>query len=66
MLRYAKEKKNIKAVVLEIDSPGGEASVIEEIYLTALQLREKKPIVASINQKGASSGYYIAIASNFI
>lgn len=65
-LRYAKEKKEIKAIVLEIDSPGGEAAAIEELYLALLDLREKKPIVASINQKGASGGYYLAIASNFI
>jgi len=65
-LRYAKEKKTIKAVVLEIDSPGGEASVVEGIYLALLRLREEKPIVASINQRGASGGYYIALASNFI
>lgn len=66
MIRYAKDKKTIKAVVLEIDSPGGEASVIEGIYLALLRLRQEKPIVASINQKGASGGYYIALASNFI
>lgn len=66
MLRYARDKKEIKALVLDIDSPGGAASPIEEIYLTLLKLRTKKPIVASINQEGASGGYYIAIASNFI
>lgn len=65
-LRYTKEKKEIKAVVLEIDSPGGEASAIEGLYLAILRLREEKPVVASINQKGASGGYYIAIVSNFI
>jgi len=65
-IRYAKEKKEIKGVVLEIDSPGGEASVVEGIYLALLRLREEKPIVASINQRGASGGYYIALASNFI
>lgn len=66
MLRYAREKKKIKGVVLEIDSPGGEASLIEGIYLALLKLREEKPIVASINQKGASGGYYLSLASNFI
>lgn len=66
MIRYAREKKEIKAIVLDIDSPGGAASPIEEIYLTLLKLRTKKPIVASINQQGASGGYYLAIASNFI
>ena len=66
MLRYARDDGNIKAVVLLIDSPGGEVSVIEQIYLDMLRLRQQKPIVASIGAIGASGGYYIAVASNFI
>ena len=66
MLRYARDNRNIKSVVLQIDSPGGEASVIEQIYLDVLRLRKEKPIVASIGARGASGGYYIAVASNFI
>ena len=57
---------NIKAVVLQIDSPGGEACVIEQIYLDLLRLRGQKPVVACIGARGASGGYYIAVASNFI
>ncbi|MBA7633691.1 hypothetical protein ES703_41262 [subsurface metagenome] len=66
MLRDARDDASIKAVVLQIDSPGGEASVIEQIYLDVLRLRGQKPIVASIGARGASGGYYIAVASNFI
>ena len=66
LIQSAKENRSIKAVVLEINSPGGEASIIEEIYLSLLELRRKKPIVASIDQLGASGAYYIAIASNYI
>ena len=66
MLRYAKDDSDIKAVVLQIDSPGGAASLIEQIYLDLLQLRKEKPVVASIGARGASGGYYIAVASNFI
>lgn len=66
MLRYARDDSNIKAVVLQIDSPGGEASVIEQIYLDVLRLRQHKPVVASIGARGASGGYYIAVSSNFI
>jgi protease-4 len=66
MLRYATDNRNIKSVVLQIDSPGGEASLIEQIYLDVLRLRKEKPIVASIGARGASGGYYIAVASNFI
>jgi len=66
MLRYARDDTSIKAVVLHIDSPGGAASAIEPIYLDVLRLRGQKPIVASIGARGASGGYYIAVASNFI
>ena len=66
MVRYAREDDSIKAVVLEINSPGGEASKIEAIYLEVLGLRDEKPVVVSIDGAGVSGGYYIAIASNFI
>ena len=66
MLRYARGNDSIKAVVLRIDSPGGKASVIEQIYLDVLRLRGQKPVVASIGRRGASGGYHIAVASNFI
>ncbi len=66
MLRYAREERDIKTVVLEINSPGGEASVSEEIYLNVLKLRSKKPVVASINQIGASGAYYISVAADHI
>ena len=66
MLRYARKDDSIKAVVLRIDSPGGAASAIEPIYLDVLRLRGQKPTVASIGRRGASGGYHIAVASNFI
>ena len=66
MLRYTRDNSDIKAVVLRIDSPGGEVSVIEQIYLDVLRLRQQKPVVTSIGARGASGGYYIAVASNFI
>ncbi|MFQ5976243.1 MAG: S49 family peptidase [Candidatus Hydrothermarchaeales archaeon] len=66
MLRYAGEERDIKTVVLEVNSPGGEASASEEIYLNVLKLRSKKPVVASINQIGASGAYYISVAADHI
>ncbi|MBE9482939.1 MAG: S49 family peptidase [Chloroflexi bacterium] len=66
MLRYARNDDSIKAVVLRIDSPGGKASTIEQVYLDVLRLRGQKPVVASIGRRGASGGYHIAVASNFI
>ena len=65
-LEYARADGNIKAVVLRIDSPGGGASSVEQVYLDLLRLRQEKPVVVSIGTIAASGGYYIAVASNFI
>ena len=54
MLRYARGNDSIKAVVLQIDSPGGYVSAIEPIYLEVLRLRQQKPVVASIGMIAAS------------
>ena len=56
---------SIKSVVLKIDSPGGYAHLIEEIYLDILELKNKKPVVASIIT-ALSGGYYIAVAADYI
>ncbi len=56
---------DIKAVVLEIDSPGGSAYLIEQVYLDLLELKSEKPVVASISM-ALSGGYYIAVAADHI
>ncbi len=66
MLRYARDDDSIKAVVLQIDSPGGYVVTTEQIYLEVLRLRQQKPVVASVGMMAASGGYHIAVASNFI
>jgi protease-4 len=65
-LNYAFENEEIAAVVLLIDSPGGSASLSEELFYRILELRQKKPVVATIDRLGASGSYYIAAASNYI
>lgn len=65
-INYAAEHKDIAAVVLVINSPGGSAATSEELFFRLVRLRGEKPIVASINQLGASGSYYMAIAANYI
>ncbi len=65
-VQHAREDDNIKAVVLQIDSPGGGASATEQIYLDLLRLQQQKPVVASVGTIAASGGYYLAVASDFI
>ncbi len=55
----------VKAVVLEIDSPGGSAYLIEQVYLDILELKTDKPVVASISM-ALSGGYYIAVSADHV
>jgi protease-4 len=57
--------RSVKAVVLRIDSPGGYAHLIEQIYLDILELKREKPVVASA-VTALSGGYYIAVAADYI
>lgn len=66
LLRRAEETPSIRAVVLLINSPGGSASASEELYLSMLRFREKKPVVTSVGGMAASGGYYVAAATDYI
>ncbi len=66
MMAYARDTREIQAVVLEIDSPGGSAVLVEEIYLALNDLRQVKPVVTSIDRMALSGGFYIGVASDFI
>lgn len=59
-LRQAREDKDIKAVVLRINSPGGSALVSDLISGEVTRLANEKPLVASMGDYAASGGYYIA------
>lgn len=54
----------VKAIVIRINSPGGEIAPSQEIYSAILRVRNSagKPIVASLDSVAASGGYYIASA----
>lgn len=54
---------NVKAVVLSIDSPGGAAVEAERIYRAIESLKKKhdKPVIAIINNVGASAAYMVAM-----
>jgi protease-4 len=65
-LKIARESPSIKAVVLRIDSPGGDASAAEVIRREAELLAKKKPLVISMSGLAASGGYWIAMCSKHI
>ena len=68
VLRTAFESPNVKAVVLAIDSPGGAPVEAERIYRAIESLRKKnpKPVVAVIQNIGASAAYMIALHTDHI
>ncbi|MFV0247654.1 MAG: signal peptide peptidase SppA [Tenacibaculum sp.] len=56
----AKEDKNVKAIVLRVNSPGGSALAAELIWKELELAKEEKPLVVSMGNYAASGGYYIA------
>lgn len=67
-LRKAFEADGVKAVILDIDSPGGQPQEAERIYreLDRLKQKYKKPVVSVISAQGASAAYLIAIHTDKI
>lgn len=63
-LRKMAEKKEIKAIVLEINSPGGSVGSVQELHSLVLRVRREsnKPVVALLGDVAASGGYYVAAA----
>ena len=66
ILTEIKEKENIKAVIIHIDSPGGAIVPSEVLYNNIKEISEIKPIVVVMESLAASGGYMVAIASDHI
>ncbi len=67
-LERAKNDSNVKAVILRVDSPGGEVLASDEInrIITDFQEETGKPVVASMGNLAASGGYYISAPCRWI
>lgn len=61
-----RKNKDIKAVVLRVNSPGGSAYASEQIWKAVSELKAEKPVVVSMSDVAASGGYYIACNANKI
>jgi protease-4 len=66
IISKATKDDSIKAVVIDVDSPGGAVGASQEIYRAIEKLREKKPVVVSMGNVAASGGYYISAPANVI
>jgi protease-4 len=67
LIRSARMDKNVKALVLRVDSPGGSVLASEQIYRELMALRAAgKPLVVSMSGYAASGGYYISAPADEI
>lgn len=67
-LGRAKDDRRVKAVILKVDSPGGEVLASDEIYraINDFQKDSSKPVVCSMGSLAASGGYYISSPCRWI
>ena len=65
-LAFVAADPDIKAVVVRINSPGGSASASEELYSELTKVREKKPVVVTIQGVAASGAYYMLLGANYV
>lgn len=65
-IRSAAKDKRVKAILLRIDSPGGDGYASDLIWRALEQAKQKKPVVVSMAGVAASGGYYIACNANRI
>lgn len=65
-IRKIRESKDIKALVLRVNSPGGSALASDEIWRELSLLAASKTLVVSMGDVAASGGYYIAAPAHYI
>lgn len=65
-LRQLRRNKDVKAVILRVNSPGGSASASEIIQREVKLTRQVKPVVVSMGNYAASGGYWISTYANRI
>lgn len=65
-LSSAVDDPDVKAIVLRVDSGGGDGLASDLMYRAVLAARKKKPVVASMGDAAASGGYYVAMGAEEI
>jgi protease-4 len=65
-LQQARDDSRVKAIVLEIDSPGGEVTASDAIYSALVKARTRKPVVVYMDSLAASGGYYVSCGGRFL
>lgn len=62
----ARNDPRVKAVVLEVDSPGGEVTASDIIYHAVTKTRARKPVVVYMDSVAASGGYYVSCGGRYL
>lgn len=65
-LRKAAKDKRIRAIVLRVNSPGGDALTSDLIWREVQLAKKKKPVIVSMGSVAASGGYYISTGADVI
>jgi protease IV len=67
-LKMAAHDSDVKAVILKVNSPGGEVMASDEINkaITSFQEQTHKPVICSMDSLAASGGYYISVPCRWI
>jgi protease-4 len=68
IMRDVESDNDVKALVLEVNTPGGEVTASDEIYQRILRYKSEKnvKVVASMGGMATSGGYYVACAADYI
>jgi len=62
----ARDDEDVKAVVLEVDSPGGEVTASDIIYNAVVKTRARKPVIVYMDSLAASGGYYVSCGGRYL
>jgi protease-4 len=65
-IQRAAEDGQVKAIVLRIDSPGGDGLSSDLVWREVIRARLRKPVVASMGDSAASGGYLVAAGADAI
>ncbi len=64
LLKQVEDDSSIKAVIMRIDSPGGDGTASDDILHEARNLSRKKPLVISMSDLAASGGYFVSVTGD--
>lgn len=65
-LKQASNDAKVKAIIVSIDSPGGEVTASDTLYDAVRSARERKPVVIYMGSVAASGGYYVACGGSWL